>query len=179
MGTQKALLPWKGATLIEYELAQLASIDEVREIIVVTGHKPERITALVAASSRARSVQNDAYTSGKVSSIRAGMAAVEDGADAIMLCAVDQPRASSVLRRLTDGHIASDGLITLPSHGGHRGHPVIFNVTLRDELLAITEETQGIRAVLERHADAIHVVELDDPAVLLDLNTPEDVEEAR
>jgi molybdenum cofactor cytidylyltransferase len=180
MGTQKALLPWEGApTLIAYELAQLASIEDVREIIVVTGHQPQRITEIVSRSRKARAVQNDAYTTGKVSSIRAGVAAVSDEAASIMLCAVDQPRSSSILSTLLNEHFARKATITLPAHHGHRGHPVIFDALLRDELLAIREETQGIRAVLERHAGAVNAVELDDPAILLDLNTPGDLPTTR
>ena len=49
MGTQKALLAWEGTTLIEYELAQLASIDAISEVIVVTGHEPARIEEIVVA----------------------------------------------------------------------------------------------------------------------------------
>jgi len=177
MGTQKALLPWEGTTLIEYELDQLASLDAVREIVVVTGHEPERISVIAAASARARAVQNDAYKSGKASSIKTGMAAVSDDADAIMLCAVDQPRTSSILRRLIDAHLASDAPITLPVYRGRRGHPVIFSAELRDDLAAIEEGTQGVRAVLHRHATEVAAVEIDDAAVLLDLNTPEDVPE--
>ena len=179
MGTQKAVLPWEGTTLIEYELAQLASIEDVREIIVVTGHDPAAITRIVSRAERARAVQNDAYRSGKVSSIRTAFAAVSADAAAIALCAVDQPRSSSVLSTLIGEHLARGSLITLPEHRGHRGHPVIFSETLRSEILAIDEATMGIRAVLERHAGDVHGVEFDDQVVLLDINTPQQLEEAR
>ena len=86
---------------------------------------------------------------------------------------------ASVVQRLLDSHLGSDALITLPAHDGHRGHPVIFDATLRAELSAIREETQGIRAVLQRHEAEIKSMEIEDPAVLLDLNAPADVASAR
>ena len=92
MGRQKALLPWEGTTLLEYQLAQLAAVDEIREIIVVTGHEPDRITEIASAAERTRVAHNAAYRTGKVSSIKAGLAAVSPDADAILLLAVDQPR---------------------------------------------------------------------------------------
>jgi molybdopterin-guanine dinucleotide biosynthesis protein A len=60
-----------------------------------------------------------------------------------------------------------------------RGHPVIFTPVLRDELLRLEEATQGLRAVLARHACAVQVVETGTPLALLNLNTPEDYEAGR
>jgi molybdenum cofactor cytidylyltransferase len=178
MGRQKALLPWQGTTLLAYQLAQLAAVDEVREIIVVTGHEPEQITSIAAAAPRARAVHNAAYRTGKVSSIKTGLAAISPEAGAIMLLAVDQPRPAALLCAVVDAHFASGGLITVPARDGHRGHPVIFDRGLLPELLAITEETQGIRAVMQAHLRDTREVAVADPAVHLDLNSPADVEDA-
>jgi molybdenum cofactor cytidylyltransferase len=178
MGRQKALLPWQGTTLIEHQLAQLAAVAEVREIIAVTGHDPERITAIAAAAPRARAVHNAAYCTGKVSSIKTGLAAISPEAGAIMLLAVDQPRSADLLRTIVEAHFAAGGRITVPAHGGRRGHPVIFDRGLLPELLAITEETQGIRAVMRTHLRETREVAVSDPAVHLDLNSPADLEDA-
>jgi molybdenum cofactor cytidylyltransferase len=178
MGRQKALLPWQGTTLIEYQLAQFAAIDELREIIIVTGHDPDRIMAIASAAPRARAVHNAAYRTGKVSSIKAGLAAIAPDAEAIMLLAVDQPRPAALLRAIVDAHFAPGGLITVPAHGGRRGHPVIFARSLLPVLRAITEETQGIRAVMRAHLRETHEVAVSDPAVHLDLNSPADMKDA-
>jgi molybdenum cofactor cytidylyltransferase len=178
MGRQKALLPWRGTTLLAYQLAQLAAVDEVREIIVVTGHEPEQITEIAAAAPRARAVHNAAYRTGKVSSIKIGLAAISPEAGAIMLLAVDQPREANLLRAIVEAHFAAGGLITVPAQGGHRGHPVIFDRGLLPELLAITEETQGIRAVMRAHLRDTREAAVSDRAVHLDLNSPADLEDA-
>lgn len=177
MGRQKALLPWEGTTLLEYQLAQLAAVDEVREIIVVTGHEPGRITEIASAAERARVVHNAAYRTGKVSSIKTGLHSVSPQAGAILLLAVDQPRSARISRAVIAAYAESPAGITVPANNGHAGHPVLFDRSLLPELLAITEDTQGIRAVMQRNPSATLTVELSDPAVNLDLNTPADVDD--
>ncbi len=179
MGRQKALLPWDEMTLLAYQLAQLASVDDIREIIVVTGHEPERITEIASASERVRIAHNGAYRTGKVSSITTGLAAVSSDADAVLLLAVDQPRAASIVWVVCDAYAASRAPIVVPANHGQTGHPIVFDRALLPELLAITEATEGIRAVMRRHAADVVAVELSDPAVNVDLNTPADVDAAR
>ena len=179
MGEQKALLPWRGATLIAYQLEQLLAVPEIAEIIVVTGHEPARIAEIARGYERTIVAHNAAYATGKVSSIKRGLEAVSDQADGVLLIAVDQPRPADVLRAILSAHVASRAAITAPIHGGRWGHPVVFARTLRDELARIEEATLGVRAVMERHAGEIKEITIDDPAVLLDLNTMEDVDRAR
>jgi molybdenum cofactor cytidylyltransferase len=179
MGRQKGLLPWEGTPLIAYQLDQLSSIDDIKQIIVVTGHEPDRIAEIAAAYPRAQVAHNAAYQIGKVSSIKAGLAALSPDADAILLLSVDQPRPVAILRAVVDAHTRRTGGITAPARKGRRGHPIVFDASLRDELQAISEETQGIRAVVQRHAADVREVEVSDPAIHLDLNRPEDLERGR
>jgi molybdenum cofactor cytidylyltransferase len=174
MGTQKALLDWHGVPLIEYELEQLSSIDEIAEIIVVTGYEPAAIEAIVASHPRARAARNPAYASGKASSVLVGLRAVTKDADAILLCAVDQPRRASTIRSLLAAHSAGDAAITIPVHNGHRGHPLVFDAGLLPELLMIDEASLGVRAVVDRDAARVRACELD-AGILLDLNRPDDL----
>lgn len=188
MGTQKALLPWNGsATLLEYHLDQAQPLKGVTEIIVVTGHDPERINEIVTrrgenlphttyhARARVRTAHNPNYATGKVSSIKAGLAILNKNTDTVMLLAVDQPRSAPILRALIECHTAGSSNITVPTRSGRRGHPVLFSRTLLPELEAITEDTLGIRAVLHAHADGTTEIEIDDDAIFLDLNSPADV----
>lgn len=176
MGATKALLPWRGTTLIEYQLAQLAAPDEVTEIVVVTGYDADEIEPLVARAPKARAVRNDAWESGKVSSILAGLRALSPACDTILLLAVDQPRPVALLRALLDEHARARPPITLPVFDGRRGHPLVFDRALLPELLAIDEATLGVRALVARHTAGVREVRSDDPAVLLDINTPADLE---
>ena len=126
MGRQKALLPWHGTTLLEYQLAQLSAVEAIGEIIVVTGPEPERITEIASAHPGAVAAHNAAYRTGKVGSITAALAAVSPQATAILLLAVDQPRPAAILRTVVDAHLGWSSLITVPVRDGRRGHPAIF-----------------------------------------------------
>lgn len=175
MGRQKALLPWHGSELIAYQLQQLAAVESIGEIVVVTGHEPDAVEACVAGAPKARAVRNPGYRTGKVSSIVAGVRALSPDSDGVLLLGVDQPRPAALLNALVGEHEAANALITLPAYKGRRGHPPIFDRRLFDELLHIEESTQGVRAVMLRHADDVNVVETDDPIAVLDLNSPDDV----
>ena len=62
---------------------------------------------------------------------------------------------------------------------GKAGHPLLFNPTLRGELLEITEERMGVREVVARDPKArLHVLAVDSSLVRLDLNTAEDYKRA-
>ncbi|MBI2508985.1 MAG: nucleotidyltransferase family protein, partial [Betaproteobacteria bacterium] len=52
--------------------------------------------------------------------------------------------------------------------------PVGFGAKLRDELLALGGD-QGARAVLERHRDAVKLIECDDAGVLYDIDRKSDL----
>ncbi len=177
MGQLKALLPWQGATLIEYQLTQLRAAG-IASVVVVVGHEVERVRAAVEPFPGLTIVENPRYLEGKAGSIRAGAAALPDTVSAILVHAVDQPRRAKTLAALIDAHLQRDSLITLPVFRGRRGHPPVFSPRFRAELGNVSEEGQGMREILVRHASEISEVELDDLEVLCNLNTPEDYQRA-
>ena len=172
MGTPKPLLDWHGEPLVGHQVRQLRGAG-VEDIVVVVGHEAERVRA-VAEAAGGRVVVNPDYRSGRASSVRAGAAALGDGTRAVVTLNVDQPRAAALTRRVLDAHFASDALITTPEQGGRRGHPVVFAGALLLELRAVTEEREGLRAVVRGHAHRRRIVPMDDPAIHLEFNTPEE-----
>ncbi|MBF6599504.1 MAG: nucleotidyltransferase family protein [Dehalococcoidia bacterium] len=178
MGMQKALLPWGEATLLDYQLHQLAAVDAVTEIVVVTGYNAEALMPRIDGAAKARTAHNAAFDDGKAGSVRTGASAVDARAWAVLLLAVDQPRPAALLRTLVEAH-ARGASITAPACEGRRGHPLMFDAALLPELRAVDEASLGVRAVLERHAAAVRDVTIDDPAALVDINTPEDAVRAR
>ena len=63
------------------------------------------------------------------------------------------------MRTLLERHRASSFAITIPTHGGKGGHPIFITAQLLPELADIEEDTQGLKAVVRRHADATRAVE--------------------
>ncbi len=172
MGRPKALLPWRGVALVEYQAANLLE-GGASEVVVVLGHEHETIAPHVRGE-RVRYVVNPHYALGKTTSIKAGLRELGPDVTDVILLAVDQPRPPEIVARVVDSHLRTGTLITSPRYGGRGGHPLIFSAALREDLAAITEEGQGVRAVFRAHADDVNEVHIDDAVIRLDLNTPDD-----
>lgn len=189
MGRPKALLPWGDSTLLEFQIEELRAAG-VEDVVVVLGHEPEAIRSHVPA--HARVVVNEAYREGRASSLRAGANALADGANPIVVLNVDQPRPRKVHERLLAAHADSGALVTLPASDGRRGHPAVVAGSLLPELRAATEAELGLHGVIARHEAEVREVpfillqhesmaaepDLTAMMVLLDINTPEDYENA-
>ncbi len=187
MGTLKALLDWQGRFLIIHQIVALreAGADEV---VVVLGHRADELQARIGVNSdvyalgNVRCVVNADYAEGKTTSIKTGLRAIsaaDDSAGPILLLNVDQPRSAATVGQVLQAHRDGDGaLITIPTCNGKGGHPIAVSRTLYGELLDITEATQGMRAVTERHKAETQRVELGAPELLWDVNTPEQYQAA-
>ncbi len=175
MGRPKALLDWGGVLLVNYQVAQLreAGCDEV---IVVLGHKADEISREMK-TTECRTMLNPRFQHGRAGSLRIGAKAVNRETDAIVITDVDAPRPAAFLRALIEGH-QPQSAVTRPVHDGLRGHPIVVAGRLREELMAATDDSEGLHGVLRAHATESGEV---DAGELLDLgfNTPEEYDEAR
>lgn len=100
------------------------------------------------------------------------------GADGWVIALADMPRIApdtvkKIIAALQDG-----ALVAAPVRNGERGHPVGFGAPLREELLALSGD-QGARAVLDRHRDAVRLLEFDDPGIILDIDRKADLDGMR
>ena len=83
----------------------------------------------------------------------------------------------ATLERLLEVHRRSGAPAVVPSFAEQRGHPVIWDQALFSELTTSPAATRhGAGAVLAAHERDLVTVAVDDPAVIDDLNTPEDYE---
>ena len=179
MGTPKALLDWRGAPLIRRQTDALAQAG-VSPVIVVLGHDYEELAAVVPDSPGVHTVRNSDYKTGKTTSIKAGVRELLrlGAGDSLLLLNVDQPRTSDLIKRVVDAHNNGEAPITVPTWGGKGGHPIVLSTGLLDELLEIREDTLGVKALRIRHEGRTQRVDLGDPQVALDVNTPDDYRRA-
>ena len=179
MGAAKPLLEWGGNTLIEYQLAQLKE-PPVERVVVVLGHRADEVLPYVrGAGPDVVGVVNELYAQGRASSLRVGAAALPDDTTDVLVLSVDQPRPHDMIARLVDVHQRSGSLITVPTYSKKRGHPPLLDGSLLPELREVSEATQGLRAVIGRHAADVNELAFETSAVLLDLNRPQEYEKAR
>jgi len=169
MGSSKALLPWEDTTLVGYAVRELLAAGASR-IVVVAGADAEQVLAAIPESDAIARVVNDGFARGRSSSIRLGAAAIRSACDSLIVLSVDQPCPSAILRRLYEA-AEVDGIdVAVPAFDGRRGHPICLAGRLLPELANVSEEDEGLRAVVRRHADARREVQVDSPIVHLNLN---------
>ena len=174
MGQTKQLLPWQGKTVLENVLDNLLN-SQVDEVILVLGHEAERIRKKVPAH-RITIVINPDYKKGMSTSIRQGLMALDEKAEAFLVVLGDQPGISKeILNQLVHEfqRAHSKKNIVLPTYRGSRGHPVLFNIQYKKEALKLKGDV-GCRQILEDHPEDVLEIEMDTAAVLDDLDTPED-----
>ncbi|MDA0734206.1 MAG: nucleotidyltransferase family protein [Chloroflexi bacterium] len=178
MGQLKALLPWQGASLLEHQVGALKA-GGANRVIVVVGHQAERLRPLVAEIADVTCVLNPDYLTGKTTSIKAGINGLAvNKPQTLLMLNVDQPRSAETIRLLLEAHQSAPVLLTIPTFQGKGGHPIIIDGSLIDEILAIEEDTQGMKAVMQRHSEQTQRVAVESPEVLWDLNTPEQYQAA-
>ncbi len=174
MGVNKLLLNVAGRTILDRLLDALEE-SLVGEIVVVLGHDPESIRP-VAEAHRVRAVLNTGYERGMTSSFQVGLRGLS--ADAAFLVLGDQLGLDPGLLDSMAGLMESDpsALIVSPVHEGRYGHPVLFRKQLFKEIMGLGEG-ETVRDVVVRHGGAHRTVE-GGPWSVLDIDTPEDFEEA-
>jgi molybdenum cofactor cytidylyltransferase len=97
------------------------------------------------------------------------------GADGWVIALADMPRISSDTHRRVIAALEEGALLAAPACKGERGHPVGFGAALRDELLALDGD-QGARVVVEKHRDAVKLIECDDPGIFYDIDRKTDLQ---
>lgn len=80
----------------------------------------------------------------------------------------------SSIRKVADA-LCSGALIAAPVWQGQRGHPVGFSRILRSELMDLNGDT-GAKSVLQSHKKQLHLIECDDPGILMDIDHPDDLQ---
>jgi molybdenum cofactor cytidylyltransferase len=177
MGSPKGLLEWRGTTLLEYQMNSLLQ-GGCDKVVVVTGKYDAEMAPLLKDRPGIIRAYNPKYLEGKTTSIKAGVWELPDDIHSIVLLAVDQPRPAWVIEKVLRLHTDFSADVTSPGFDGHGGHPLVFDAQLRSDLMNITEEDQGVRAIFLKPDLDHHRVKFDSAIVRLDINTPEAYENA-
>jgi len=150
--------------------AALAS--RARPVLVVVGHQAAEVRASLAGRAVAFVHAAD-YAAGMAASLRAGIAAVPPSACAALICLGDMPLVGAALiDRLIDTYDPDEGrLIVVPTAGGKRGNPVLWDRRFFADIEQLTGDT-GARSLLRTHGEAVCEVETGEAGVLIDYDTP-------
>ncbi len=161
-------------------VAHLAAVmlRNVTRLVIVLGAYADRVRVAVPSDSRVVRVENPAYTRGQLSSLKAGLNVIGENAAAVLVHLVDHPTAQpETFAALVAAYQSNKKPIIIARHRGCRGHPVLFDRSIFDEIRAAAEE-EGARAVVNADPGRVLYVDVNDPGVVLDLDTPEDLKSA-
>lgn len=145
------------------------------DVVVVTGHEADDVERALNGLD-VKCVRNATPWAGMGTSLAVGASAVSEDAKAIMIVLGDMPSLTAdTMRRLLDAFEPDAGQdIAVPVCDGRRGHPVVFGNRYLLKLRALSGD-EGARSILQGAPERIQAVRVDDPGVLLDIDTPGDL----
>ncbi|MBN9426405.1 MAG: nucleotidyltransferase family protein [Burkholderiales bacterium] len=172
----KCLLELGGVPLIRRQIIALSGAG-VDELVVVVGHHAERVLPVIEAFP-VTVVRNPHPDEGQVSSQRLGLAALGGKLDAVIVALADQPliNAQDIGALISAWKKRREGAsVVYPEVNGERGNPVIFDISVRDDILAGSVKV-GCRQWQARHAERVMPFITDNRRYKVDIDTPEDIE---
>jgi molybdenum cofactor cytidylyltransferase len=175
MGRPKALLPWRQGSFLSSAILALSPFSDL--VIVVAGSNAEELRPTVD-SLGAFLVVNPEPDRGQFSSLQVGVQDIMNrGRDSAILTLVDRPAPElatvsylhdQFLRRINDGAWA-----VIPSFKGKHGHPIFLTRELIGAFLN-APATSNARDIQHQHQDRLVYIEVTDPLVAANIDSPED-----
>jgi len=177
MGSPKLLLPVGGEALLARVL-RAARASRCDDVLVVVGAGAEDITA-AAREAGARAVLNPRYAEGMGTSVAAGIAALPDECEAVVVLLGDQPFVGpEIINALIDAHRDTGRPLVASRYGTVRGAPMLIGRDLFDEARALDGDV-GARVLLRRHPELVAEVDVGEGPASWDVDTPDDLERVR
>lgn len=163
-----------GKPLIRH-VAEAATGALGRDLTVVTGAQPERVSEALAGI-KFQTVHNPDFDQGLSTSLRAGIQALATRKvppDAVLVLLGDMPTITAdIISQIVGAFKPANGReIIVPTDAGKRGNPVLWSARFLEALSGIHGDT-GARHLIGEYAEFVHEVEVGRP-VSFDLDTPD------
>ncbi len=179
MGQDKALLPWQGKTFLAAAIESLAPYTEL--VVVVGGKNSESLKPIIYSAARVYLVENPNPELGQFSSLRIGLHEVLNrGLDAAIITLVDRPAAKMATVEALRGRFLQVCQLgwwaVVPEFQGRHGHPIIAGREMIEAFLKAPASSTA-REVEHSLQQVIDYLPVNDPAVITNINTPEEYEQ--
>jgi molybdenum cofactor cytidylyltransferase len=173
-GGNKVVIPFRGVPIVRRVVERLRA-GGVGTVVVVAGAERALVADAIVGLA-ALVVENPSPEMGLSSSIRVGVEALDRDVRAIVLALGDQPLIDpAVVRALIESWEGSNAAAVVPIYRDGRGHPVIFDATLRGALLLLDGDT-GARNLLDQLGDRATRLPMD-AAAPRDIDTRDELRE--
>jgi molybdenum cofactor cytidylyltransferase len=170
IGRPKALLKIGKETFAE-RITNVLHSAGIEKITLVAGPHYEEIRKNL---DEVTVVFNAQYTFGQFSSLQAGLRQISAKPESVIVWPVDLPlvRTDTVAALIKS---AQNNPITVPVYHGKKGHPVVYSAETIKKILSM-EPTHTGKDLFEYFKDRITLIDVEDAAVLIDIDTSEDYE---
>src|SRR3984893_13137324 len=177
-GPNKLLAELDGVPMVAHVARRLLA-SRARPIIAVLGNQADAVDAALGKLPVER-VRNAEFTGGLSTSLKRGIAALPPDLDGALVCLGDMPLVSGRhLDRLIAAFNPLEGrAIIVPTRRGKRGNPVLWSKRFFVEMAELAGDV-GAKHLIGEHAELVAEVEMDDDAVLVDIDTPEALDALR
>jgi molybdenum cofactor cytidylyltransferase len=176
MGFPKPLLRIGNDSFLVRTLRSMLEV--ARDVVVVTGAYEQPVRDEVSPGRRVSIVHNPDFRRGQLSSLQCAIAAAAADVDSVLVHLADHPLVQgATFRALAEKYAVTRASILIARHRGRRGHPVLFAKSVFTELLA-APDGEGARFVVNADPARVVYVDVNDPGVTLDLDSPEDLKRA-
>ncbi len=169
----KLLLRLDGETLIRH-VVKTATRSNADEVIVVLGYDAEKVKQQLLRL-QCKLITNENYLKGQSESVKVGLAAVPSSAEAVMVLPADVALIDEhSINTVIDEYRRSENRIVIASHRNQSGHPILLDRTLFPEISEISEDTFGLKSLIDRHRAEVKYVDVGTDKVLIDIDTEEE-----
>jgi len=171
MGEFKPLLPFGETTVIESCISNLLTAG-VEEIVVVVGHRADDLRRQLAAAAVAFAT-NPNPDGAMSESLALGIGVIGQAAKALLITPVDHPAVPPTIIQLLIERWRAGAKLIQPEFEGKGGHPVLVDLSYRDDLVSLDEHT-GLRDLFRQHRAKVLRLPVPSPFVARDMDTWED-----
>jgi molybdenum cofactor cytidylyltransferase len=165
-----------GKPLVRHAV-ETALASQASPVLVVTGHDAEAVRQALRGLD-VSFIHNPDYSGGMATSLKAGLLALPEGPDGAVVLLGDMPNVTPAIIDRLIAAAAPDVKAVVPTLLGQRGNPVVLMRPILPDVLRLSGD-QGARKLLDAAGDTVVEIALDDPAIALDIDTPEALEAAR
>jgi molybdenum cofactor cytidylyltransferase len=176
MGAQKLLLPFGGRTVIGHVAGQVLRSPVDRTFVVVRRDGARIAEAL--AGLRLEIVTHTDPGGEMLGSVRCGLRAIPPDSEAVLVTLGDQPTLTAdLVARMIAAFRAEGRGILVPACRGKPGHPILFSMRYREEVLTRYDDV-GLCGLRRAHPEDVLELAVTSPSVLTDMDYPEDYRQA-
>ena len=177
-GPNKLLAAIDGTPMVAHVARRLLA-SRARPIVAVLGNQADTVD-IALGKLPVKRVRNPEFAAGLSTSLKRGIAALPSDLDGVIVCLGDMPLISGRhLERLIAAFNPLEGrAIIVPTRRGKRGNPVLWSRQFFPEMTGLAGDV-GAKHLIGEHAEFVAEVEMDDAAVLVDIDTPEALDALR